>query len=122
MLTAVFDKQTTKLVCSVYGDQVPTNFKNAPEEYEIVAFEENEFDPAYDYSFVNGQLVKGEMHTVAEEILLEYAATEYQRRRKEVYPDIREQLDMLYWDKVNGTDNWTQTIQAIKEKYPKNNS
>lgn len=26
---------------------------------------------------------------------------------------------MMYWDKVNGTTVWEDTIQAIKDKYPK---
>ncbi len=36
------------------------------------------------------------------------------------YPPVEEQLDMIYWDMVNGTRKWQDTIQAIKEKYPKN--
>jgi hypothetical protein len=35
------------------------------------------------------------------------------------YPSREEQLDMMYWDKVNGTTVWEDTIQAIKDKYPK---
>jgi hypothetical protein len=50
----------------------------------------------------------------------EYKKTEYQRSRKTEYPNIEEQLDMLYWDKINGTDNWVSSIQKIKQKYPKN--
>ena len=43
----------------------------------------------------------------------------YQEKRQEEYPPIKEQLDMIYWDKVNGTHKWQDTISAIKEKYPK---
>ena len=35
------------------------------------------------------------------------------------YPSREDQLDMMYWDKVNGTTTWEDTIQAIKDKYPK---
>jgi hypothetical protein len=28
-------------------------------------------------------------------------------------------VDLLYWDKVNGTNNWQTAIQAVKDKYPK---
>lgn len=45
----------------------------------------------------------------------------YADKRYSEYPPIEEQLDMIYWDKINGTDIWEQTISAIKEKYPKNN-
>lgn len=39
--------------------------------------------------------------------------------REKEYPTISEQLDMLYWDKMNGTNIWMETIQNIKMKYPK---
>lgn len=41
---------------------------------------------------------------------------DYRRRRKEEYPSIEDQLDTLYHE---GFDVWKQTIQDIKEKYPK---
>lgn len=39
--------------------------------------------------------------------------------RKKEYPEIVDQLDMIYWDMINGTQNWVSTISEIKEKYPK---
>lgn len=44
---------------------------------------------------------------------------QYQRDRAKEYPPLADQLDMLYWDKVNSTDNWQQAVQAVKDKYPK---
>jgi len=44
---------------------------------------------------------------------------DYATLRSQEYPSRDEQLDMLYWDKVNGTTVWEDTIQAIKDKYPK---
>ena len=35
------------------------------------------------------------------------------------YPSIEDQLDMIYWDKINGTDNWVKTITKIKSNQPK---
>jgi hypothetical protein len=49
----------------------------------------------------------------------EYEAKQYQRQRASAYPSIQEQLDLLYWDKINGTDNWEQAIAAVKAEYPK---
>lgn len=49
----------------------------------------------------------------------EYDAKQYQRDRANEYPTLQEQLDMQYWDSVNGTTVWQDTIQAIKAKYPK---
>ena len=43
----------------------------------------------------------------------------YAELRAANYPSREEQLDMMYWDKVNGTTTWEDTIQAIKDKYPK---
>ena len=44
---------------------------------------------------------------------------DYITLRQQEYPSREEQLDMMYWDKVNGTTVWEDTIQAIKDKYPK---
>jgi hypothetical protein len=46
-------------------------------------------------------------------------ALQYQRDRATAYPSIQEQLDLLYWDKVNGTNNWEAAIEAVKAEYPK---
>lgn len=43
----------------------------------------------------------------------------YKYQRAQAYPSIQEQLDMQYWDAVNGTTTWQDTINAIKAKYPK---
>ena len=43
--------------------------------------------------------------------------TKYQRDR--VYPSITDQLDMQYWDKVNGTTTWQDAIAKVKSDNPK---
>ena len=43
----------------------------------------------------------------------------YKDYRAKDYPSIQEQLDMQYWDKINGTNKWQQAINAVKQKYPK---
>ena len=45
-----------------------------------------------------------------------YDNNKYQRDRAEAYPSIKDQLDDLYH---NGIDGWKKTIKAIKDKYPK---
>ena len=52
------------------------------------------------------------------ELQAEYDANQYQRDR--VYPSIQEQLDMQYWDSVNGTTTWNDIITKIKTDNPKN--
>jgi hypothetical protein len=54
-----------------------------------------------------------------QELIAEYNSNQYQRDRAKAYPSIQEQLDMQYWDKVNGTNNWQNAINAVKAQYPK---
>ena len=41
--------------------------------------------------------------------------------RVAAYPTLVKQLDMLYWDQVNGTTVWKDTITSIKKQFPKGN-
>ena len=50
------------------------------------------------------------------ELKAEYNSNKYQRDRKKEYPTIKNQLDEIYH---NGIDGWKSTIKAIKDKYPK---
>ncbi len=43
----------------------------------------------------------------------------YQEQRAAAYPSIKEQMDMIYWDQVNGTHIWQDKIAEIKKTYPK---
>ena len=36
-----------------------------------------------------------------------------------IYLPIEQQLDMQYWDAVNGTTTWKDHVAAVKAKYPK---
>ena len=47
------------------------------------------------------------------------AANGYKTARASAYPTIQEQLDMQYWDGVNGTTIWADTIAQIKSENPK---
>lgn len=54
-----------------------------------------------------------DINAKAEEIK---AKEEYIDLRKNEYPSIADQLDDIFH---NGIDGWKQTIQAVKDKYPK---
>jgi len=54
-----------------------------------------------------------------QELITKYNSNQYQRDRAKDYPSIQDQLDMQYWDKINGTNKWQQAINAVKQKYPK---
>ena len=50
------------------------------------------------------------------ELQTDYDNKEYQRKRAEEYPTIKDQLDDIYH---NGVDGWKTTIKAVKDNYPK---
>ena len=47
------------------------------------------------------------------------AQREYRLRRKDNYLSVEEQLDMLYWDRTNGTNTWQDHIDEVKANNPK---
>jgi len=49
----------------------------------------------------------------------EHDSQAYARARAEAYAPIAEQLDMQYWDSVNGSRTWLDHIEAVKEAHPK---
>ena len=69
-------------------------------------------DVAYD---ANEQVVVYDLST-AESLV---AANAYKELRASAYPSMQEQLDMQYWDGVNGTTTWQDAIAAIKTENPK---
>ena len=42
----------------------------------------------------------------------------YVELRTAAYPSMVDQLDMQYWDGVNGTTTWADAIQAVKDEHP----
>ena len=60
-----------------------------------------------------------EVEAKAQELAQAYNNQEYARQRAYEYYDWKTQLDMLYWDKKNGTNVWEQHIEAVKATYPK---
>lgn len=43
----------------------------------------------------------------------------YKTARQEAYGSIQDQLDMQYWDSVNGTTTWAEHIAQVKADNPK---
>jgi hypothetical protein len=80
------------------------------------------------YKLVNGVRIKftAEEETIrdteeAQEAIKQtaYATLKYQRDRKKEYPAMADQLDMQYWDQVNGTTTWKDAISKVKTDNPK---
>jgi|TARA_X000001388_G_scaffold56782_1_gene42028 hypothetical protein len=64
-------------------------------------------------------ITKEQILTKQTELQAEYDAKQYQRDREVAYPTIQEQLDMQYWDNVNGTTTWKDAIAKVKSDNPK---
>ena len=72
-------------------------------------------------TWLNGTtpIPKADIEAKMAELQAEYDNNQYQRDRATAYPSIQEQLDMQYWDKVNGTTNWEDAIAKVKSDNPK---
>ena len=73
-------------------------------------------DPNYSHLLPEGcvQITEEE----AEALRPKPAPLTYADLRAQAYPPIAEQLDDIFH---NGLDGWKETIQAVKDKYPKGN-
>jgi len=50
---------------------------------------------------------------------LDEEANGYKTARQSAYASIQDQLDMQYWDSVNGTTTWKDHIAQVKADNPK---
>jgi hypothetical protein len=64
---------------------------------------------------------EAEISTKLSELETEYDSQAYARNRKAEY-DALDQFEMQYDDKKNSTTTWDDAIDAIKAKWPKDNS
>ena len=71
-----------------------------------------------DITWHNGTtpIAKADIEAKMAELQTEYDNNKYQRDRAAEYPSIKDQLDGIYH---NGIDGWKTTIKAVKDKYPK---
>lgn len=49
----------------------------------------------------------------------EQKAMVYQDQRRQTYPSLGDQFDMIYWDQIDGTTTWRDAVAAVKAQYPK---
>jgi len=47
------------------------------------------------------------------------ALKKVQLTRAAAYPSLQEQMDMQYWDAINGTTTWKDAIAKVKSDNPK---
>ena len=86
----------------------------------------NDSTGAFDESGNKISLIQSDIDAARVTLDAEAAATLYKRQRTgeafttdTIYLPVEEQLDMQYWDLVNGTTTWKDHVKAVKDKYPK---
>ena len=74
--------------------------------------------------YLDGQTppTKEEAETKLAELQAEYDAQEYARNRAAEYPSNGDQWDMIYKDNKNSTTTHADAVEAVKTKWPKDNS
>lgn len=75
---------------------------------------------------LDSSITREQVEAKALELQALESQTRYQRDRLQEYPQLGEQLDMLWHDINNGTlgdaaknSNWYRSIKAIKDSHPK---
>jgi hypothetical protein len=79
-------------------------------------------DKCYD---VNGNSVEVDESKITIEIDRLQAANDvraYARNRAPEYPSYGDQMDMIYKDNLNSTTTHKDAVEAVKTKWPKNNT
>jgi len=66
-------------------------------------------------------LTEAEIQAEITRLQAEYDSQEYARNRKAEY-DLLNQYELMFDDQLNGTTTWVDSINAIKAKYPKENT
>ena len=76
------------------------------------------------YKLINGERIaftaEEETARDAEEtaVAADKVANEYKEKRENAYPNWKTQMDMQYWDSVNGTPPWKDAIAKVKSDNP----
>ncbi len=69
-----------------------------------------------------GQPSEEDIDAKVAEYAAEWDAQEYARNRELEYPSTGDQLDMMYKDNKNSTTTHADAVEAVKTKWPKDNS
>lgn len=102
------ENQNFKPIVDILSENLDTAIAMDGEDYVVLATNEKVAKKEIDKAVIS-----------QEAQISEYEDKKYQRLRAKEYPSLEEQEDMKYWDTINGTSIWLDTITEIKEKYPK---
>lgn len=100
-----YEKQP-ELLEAIVALRPTSTFSMRDDDYSTIEWNDSE----------NSQPTIEECNTKLAELTALYEAKKYQVNRAAEYPSIEDQLDDIFH---NGVDGWKSTIQAIKDKYPK---
>jgi len=64
-------------------------------------------------------LEQSKIDTARTELNTAAAAVKYKSDRSSSFASVGDQLDMQYWDAVNGTTTWKDHVAKVKSDYPK---
>tara|TARA_R100001443_G_scaffold32698_1_gene46775 strand:- start:407 stop:706 length:300 start_codon:yes stop_codon:yes gene_type:complete len=64
-------------------------------------------------------LIQSDIDAARTTLNTEVASIKYKTDRAKAFASIGDQLDMQYWDAVNGTTTWKDHVAKIKSDYPK---
>ena len=64
-------------------------------------------------------LAQSNIDTARTTLNTEAAAVKYKEDRAKAFASIGDQLDMQYWDAVNGTTTWKDHVAKVKSDNPK---
>ena len=91
--------------------------RNTHKNADIIDGASDAWDLEGNKIIIDEELVKKEMA----KLQAEYEKQSYARARASAFPSIQDQLDMIYWDKKNGTKKWEEVIDKVKTDHPKPN-
>ena len=85
--------------------------------------------PGASYAVIDGEIVwnspditqptQAEIDAEIIRLQADYDSKAYARARAEAYAPIADQLDMQYWDSVNGSRTWLDHVESVKDAHPK---
>ena len=82
----------------------------------------NELAPNAEYTIIDGVIdwQSEEINQPSNEAIeAKKLQINYKNNRQVAYASIQDQLDMQYWDEVNGTTTWKDHIAQVKADNPK---
>ena len=104
---------TVNIVCALQSKWFGTQWKQSGDTYDGLEWFDVNSDPIPSEDEINTEIIR---------LQAEYDAQEYARNRAAAYPSTGDQLDMMYKDTKNSTTTHAAAVEAVKTKWPKDNS